>query len=475
MAINNTVNPTLKPLSSNAFGTPTALNNFSSSIKPTVNPSIPAGVASNLTSGPAVRGIPQNYNNGVPLSSNNPPMNSAGTAPAPNFESITGQKTYQPFPSIGTQYTPTGTIPGLISPHAPVGGVSSAPVASHSVTTDGQGSTTSKVTYVQPDTSQQSNPTTSIPSFSDYAGTQEAGAQGLYGSGLTQEQQAFQNAQALQAKLAGSQTNEANELANMQGNPIPIEFQQGRGNIVQQAFQTQQAALSSQEQAQATLAGTGANLASAGQAGLGAATTAVSPHLGTVGTQTYYNPVTSQTTTGGTNTPATGGIAQGEAALGSTLPAMSAGIQAAQQVQGDINTLISTKNLNPYAANALNSINQWAQGQQLSNPAYNELVGDLNDYAGKIAPIIGAMGVQTDAKTFIAQQMLNGSAQGQTITQVLDNLNTLLGQSYSSAQKAAYGGQPAESNGTANSNVTSSVFPGTSYSLVNGVWTATQT
>ena len=115
-----------------------------------------------------------------------------------------------------------------------------------------------------------------------------SGAQGLLSTGTAQEQQAYNEAQAAQNALTQSRQNEAGTLANMQGNPIPIEFQQGRGNIVQGLYQTQQANLGSQVQGESALAGTGAGLAQTGQSGLASA--------GQLGSQTVTAPAGGVTT-----------------------------------------------------------------------------------------------------------------------------------------------------------------------------------
>ena len=380
--------------------------------------------------------------------------------------STTSTATYPPGSSGNAgPSTPNGALPnsqngiqvggpGYVAP-TPVGGNITTP--SGATVNSGTGALVSSAPttpYAQGVSTLLNLGATTPPATSAYEAAAQQGAQqsAQIGSNAALAEQSLYTGGGPSAILQGNaatvaQTAAARQAAISQG----LNLQQGASQAAQTQLGTQEAA---------TAAGT----------------TAVSPQLGTVGTQTYYNPVTGQTVTGGTNTPAAGGIAQGEAAVGASLPALSQGLLAAQSTQADINNLITTKNLNPYIANAANSINQWAQGSQLSDPSYNELIGDLNHYVSQIAPILGAAGIQTDAKTYLAQQMLDPSNKGSTITQVLDNINTLLNQTYTAAQKAAYGAQPAGSSGTSGGNaVTSSVFPGTTYSQVNGVWTATQT
>jgi len=164
-----------------------------------------------------------------------PAQTVASTGDKPNPEYITGSIGPGNTPTLPTQ-TPTQTPP-VVPQNAT--GATQTPVVS---------------------------PTPSP--FSANAQPAATSAQGLLNTGTSQEQEAFTKAQALQAQLAGSQGNEATTLANMQGNPIPIEFQQGRGNIVQGLYNSQQQALASELQGESNLAGTGATLAGTGQTGL---------------------------------------------------------------------------------------------------------------------------------------------------------------------------------------------------------------
>lgn len=141
---------------------------------------------------------------------------------------------------------------------------------------------------------------TPAPTFGGLVGQTAVGGQNAVSTGSAQESQAYNEAQALQSQLAGSQANEASTLANMQGNPIPLEFQQGRGNIVQGLYQSQQNALASELQGESNLAGQGTAVQGQGLTALGNAAGLTAPQLGSIGGQQYYNPLNPGQTGGGT-------------------------------------------------------------------------------------------------------------------------------------------------------------------------------
>ena len=178
----------------------------------------------------------------------------------------------------------------------------------------------------------------------------------------------------------------------------------------------------------------------------------------------------------GTNTPFTGGEAQAQAGLGAQYVQNNATILAAQGIQQKIGSDITSNNLNHYQLNVANIATQWLNGQ-LSSATYGNLANDLTDYAGTIAPLIGMLGTQTDAKSFVAQQMTAGSASGQTLTQILDNLNSLLLNKNEATAQAGQGaaGQGAtppgqNTNTSAGGAGTQQVGTLGTYTMVNGQW-----
>lgn len=99
------------------------------------------------------------------------------------------------------------------------------------------------------------------------------------------------------ANLNQSRLNEANTLAANAENPIPLEFQQGRAQVLQSQYQQQQDAYAQQAAADiaAATAATGQQTAQLG--GAEAAAGVATPQVGAYG-QTFYNPLTGQTTGG---------------------------------------------------------------------------------------------------------------------------------------------------------------------------------
>lgn len=162
-----------------------------------------------------------------------------------------------------------------------------------------------------------------------------------------------------------------------------------------------------------------------------------------------------QSTSG--NSPFTAGQVAGQAGLGQTYAQNNAAITAAQGIQQKINADITTNGINSLSsATVANAANDWVKGQ-LSDPNLANFFNDLTDYTQTIAPLIGIAGSPTDAKTFISQQMVNGMQSGQTIMQVLDNLNTLAINKNSAVQSAGQGGTPVGQNnaGSQSTQVTS--------------------
>lgn len=232
----------------------------------------------------------------------------------------------------------------------------------------------------------------------------------------------------------------------------------GEGNsaVIAQTAAQQQSALAAGESA--ALQGTGQQLTAEQQAasGLNTAAGQIAPQLGQKGTQEYYSPLDGSS--GGGSSAFSGGVAQGQQALGAQYAQMNAANQAAKSVSGTItNYLSANPDLNPSNATAANSLLQWAQGKQLGDARYQTLYGYLNDYTAKIATVLGVGGDTTNLKTEIAQSMVNGLAQGQSIIQVMNNINAQADASLSSIASAGQGQnqvtsvqQPAPDLGGAN-------------------------
>lgn len=269
-------------------------------------------------------------------------------------------------------------------------------------------------------TTPQPVPTT----FPGLVGATATAGQNAVNTGSSQEQEAFQKAQALQSQLAGSQENEANTLANMQGNPIPIEFQQGRGNIVQNLYQQQQNALASELQGQSNLAGQGTAVQGQGIGALGTATGAAQPQLAGIGSQQYYNPLDTSSA-GASNQYGTGPAAAANVASiqqhTSNINDWSAARQSAANIGSQLTGFLQQNQINPSDFNGVNKFLQ-AIGAQTSSPQYKQFYNLVTDLANTYAPVLG-QGDASNYKVQLAQSLLDGTANGQSIPQILQGLD----------------------------------------------------
>lgn len=386
--ISNLTTPAQQALNSKMFGG--------------VSASTPATTARGLSS-PNFFG---NLGFGTELNTPKASVAPAATAPTlanPLTQLQPTQQTPPPTTASTTSTTASDTIPDASHPVATSTGVQDGPAAP----------------VINPNLS-----TTPPTTFPGLVGSLAGAGQNAVNTGSAQEQEAFQKAQALQQQLAGSQGNEALTLANMQGNPIPIEFQQGRGNIVQGLYQGQQNALASELQGQSNLAGQGTAVQGQGINALGTATGATAPQLGGIGTQQYYQPLNADQT-GSTNQYGTGPAAAANIASiqshTQNINDWSAARQSASNIGGQLNNFLQQNQINPSDFNGVNKFLQ-AIGAQTSSPQYKQFYNLVTDLANTYAPVLG-QGDASNYKVQLAQSLLDGTANGQTIPQILQGLD----------------------------------------------------
>lgn len=153
---------------------------------------------------------------------------------------------------------------------------------------------------------------------------------------------------------------------------------------------------------------------------LGAGLPAQAPY-----TNYRYDPLTGETIGGGAN-PFEGGAQAGLVALGQQYPALQSAHVQSKGIKNTIQDYLGQNpGLNPSDVSLVNSALQWAQGKQLGDPRYQTLVNYLNEYTNTLAPILGVGGDPTNLKTEIANSFVNAAASGQSISQVLDNIDSL--------------------------------------------------
>lgn len=132
--------------------------------------------------------------------------------------------------------------------------------------------------------------------------------------------------------------------------------------------------------------------------------------------------------------------AQGASGVLSTIPALQSAETAAEGIK---NTIVSYLNqnpqLNPSDLAAGNILQQWIQGKQLTDPKYQTLFNYLNEYTNTLAPILGVGGDTTNLKTQIAQSFVNAAASGQSISEVLNSLSQLAANKVIDLQRGATG------------------------------------
>ena len=238
----------------------------------------------------------------------------------------------------------------------------------------------------------------------------------------------------------------AQQYGNIESTPIPLEFQQGRQQVLarqyasqldaaQQAVNQQQAAIGYQIQGQGvqnTGYGTAGGLANTSQSN---AQSALGTAAGYAAPQAYgltsqpYNPLTDTYGGGGT------GGALGRAQLAGQIDATQAtassqnqqvqqfksSLQQGQNLQSQLNDLITTFNINPNDVNAVNTGIQKI-AQNTSSPQYKALENLVTDIVSTYSAIL-TPGSTTDTARATAASLLDASAKGQSIIATMKGLD----------------------------------------------------
>lgn len=263
---------------------------------------------------------------------------------------------------------------------------------------------------------------TGAPSYS--------GLVGSLASTAAQPSQAFTQAQGTAqdalTQLEASRTNEANALALNSENPIPLEFQQGRGQVLQNQYLGQQDALSNEYNGAVGLENAATGQQGTQQSGLAGAAGLAAPQQVSP-TNVPYSPTTGQYGTPAASAYGSGtsnglqsiGNISGQIGVGQNVTQLNSQLGGAQVVGQNLQNLISQQNINPSGLSVVNGALQFG-ANQAGNPAYQEFQGQVNDFINSIAPILGgASGATTDYKTQLAGQVVNALASGQSINQVI--------------------------------------------------------
>lgn len=144
----------------------------------------------------------------------------------------------------------------------------------------------------------------------------------------------------------------------------------------------------------------------------------------------------------------------GTAGVLGSIPALDAANTAAQGIANTITTYLQQNpqlNTSPLAAG--NAAQQWIQGKQLADPAYQTLFNYLSEYTNTLAPILGVGGDPTNLKTEIAQGFINAQAQGKNIAQVLQSIGQLASDKVKNLKSGATGGGTVAGGGNTSGGI----------------------
>jgi hypothetical protein len=243
-------------------------------------------------------------------------------------------------------------------------------------------------------------------------------------------QDALAQAQQYNQQLGESKANEAAALSANAQNPIPLEFQQGRGQILQNQYLAQQNALAGQYQGATNLLGAANTQQGLQQSGLTSAISASAPQQYGLTTQPY-NPLTN--TIGGAN-----GASAVDRAInaGNINTAQTfaqdyqtglANLRTADAIQNQIiSTLSSNPTLNNTPISAFTDIARFFAGQS-SEPSQQVLAQQVNNYIKTLGLDPSAVAtVASQSKGTLAEllESLRATAQAQVEAKNPTNLQT---------------------------------------------------
>jgi hypothetical protein len=255
--------------------------------------------------------------------------------------------------------------------------------------------------------------------------------------------QTLGQAQAYNQALQQSRINEAQGLAANAQNPIPLEFQQGRAQVLQSQYAQEQAALAGAYQGAAGLVPATTTQQNVQQQGLLGAAALAQPQAYGI-TQTPYNPVTNQygAMPGGSNGAFSAGQTLGNVNLGQSfqqtiMPAFNAAGGIVQSFNNWIDApgQSGLNGINPTDVNLVNQLKGWVEGANFSDPRYPQLSQFLNEFLNTLSPVIGSPGEVTNYKQSIVNSLLNPSSSASSLKQQAQSLYSIASQKIDAIQK----------------------------------------
>lgn len=242
--------------------------------------------------------------------------------------------------------------------------------------------------------------------------------------------------QQAQDQLKQFQTQYAQQRGLIGLEPIPLQFQQGRQQVIANqyaqelpAYQTavQNALLGQGQQITAgTSAAGAANTQQANlQSGLNQAGQLAAPIQAPYGAQ-VLSPATGQSIQGaspfGTGPTAAANVAS-VVEQQKIVNDWSATRNSAANIGNQLTQFLSANNVNPAEFNKVNQFLQFIAGNT-SSPQYKQFYNLVTDLANTYAPILSTTGDASNYKTQLAQSLLDGTANGQTFPQILSSLDS---------------------------------------------------
>jgi hypothetical protein len=234
------------------------------------------------------------------------------------------------------------------------------------------------------------------------------------------------NANAAQADLQQLQSAQTQQDALIGGSRTNVSEAQGEAGLYNTQMIGQENAAATALAGYQNQAGIATGQQSAQQSGLAAAGALAAPQAGQNPLTQSYNPLTNSYSplaiSGAGANAATDienyGSLQQQQAIGAAAAQNDSYLGGAQVAASNLQNLITSNNLNPSSLTFANGALQLA-GQYTSNPAYAKLPGAINDFVTSLAPILGAGGNVTDAKTQMASQFVQMLQSGSTINDVV--------------------------------------------------------
>lgn len=236
---------------------------------------------------------------------------------------------------------------------------------------------------------------------------------GLGNQGSQQVQQATQDISKLQEDYAKN-------TANIEGTPGYLSLASGQQGILNRQYA---GLLGAKETAlQNALQGQGQQIGALNSAAGYAQPQAYAP------TNIPFSPTTGQfgslagsAATGGGGLAGVGALTQ-QAQQGSDVQTMESAIQQSSGLINKVKQDIASSGFNPAPSAIGNALSAWINTGLFPNPAYSNVINGLNEIVTTIAPVLGVPGNPTDAKLFMAQQLVPQLMSGKDLSSVLDNL-----------------------------------------------------